>query len=101
MRRSLKDTSEKDLKDLLTKNGQRIGAKDTQELINRVADCKMFGACPRCPDCDQAVLRVVYSTKHVHGGQGTWTCPGFYDDDNKYQKCPFTSENMKRVAWKD
>ena len=68
------------LKELLALNEQLKGGTKG-ELIARIVDGKMYGALPRCPECGGGLLKVVYEKKYGHGGQGKFSCPGFYDDD--------------------
>tara|TARA_B110001452_G_scaffold93428_2_gene77133 strand:+ start:2851 stop:3588 length:738 start_codon:yes stop_codon:yes gene_type:complete len=87
------------LKELLALNEQlKGGAKG--ELIARIVDGKMYGALPRCPECGGGLLRVVYPKKYGHGGQGRFSCPGFFDDD-VFRRCPYTADSAARHAWKD
>lgn len=87
------------LKELLALNGQlRAGAK--QELVDRAVDGKLHGALPRCTLCGGGLLRVRYETKYGHGGQGAFSCPGFYDDD-EYKRCSFAASSVARAAWKE
>mmetsp|Transcript_7797 Transcript_7797/g.13369 ORF Transcript_7797/g.13369 Transcript_7797/m.13369 type:complete len:291 (+) Transcript_7797:52-924(+) len=72
-----------------------------QELIDRLADAKTFGALPRCPSCFGGRLRVTYDKPYGHGGQGRWSCPGFHDDE-QFRVCSFRSDEViARPAWKE
>ncbi len=59
----------------------------------------MYGALPRCSECGAGRLRVRYSTRWGHGGSGTFTCPGFFDDD-EFVPCRNVQESAERVKWK-
>jgi len=85
------------LKELLALNKQLKGGIK-QELVDRCVDGKMYGALPRCPECGGGLLRVVYTQKYGHGGQGTFSCPGFFDDD-VFKRCPHTSNTADRLPW--
>lgn len=88
-----------ELKGLCELNGQRkAGAK--AELVERCADGKLYGALPRCTACGGGQLRVRYAAKFGHGGQGTFSCPGFYDDD-AFQRCAFSATSAERAAWRE
>lgn len=90
-----------ELKALLALNGQIKGG-DKQELVERCVDCKLFGGLPRCPECGGGVLRVSYTSKKIgHGGQGSFSCPGFFDDE-VFKRCKFAaSGGVTRIPWKD
>ena len=85
------------LKDMLRINSQVIGG-NKQEVLERCIDGKIYGGLPRCPKCGGGILRVYYSVKVGHGGQGKFSCPGFYDDDY-FQRCPYTSDSAERLPW--
>jgi len=90
-----------DLKAMLSHNAViRTGNK--ADLIERVADCKMYGTYPRCPECGGGVLRVRYSPhKFGHNGQGIWHCKGYMEDD-EFVRCNFrTTDTMERAKWRE
>ena len=87
-----------DLKSCLRANEQLVGGTKP-ELVDRCADRKVYGNVPRCPTCRIGRLKVVYPRAYGHGGQGTFTCPGGYDDD-QYVRCAFRSQSVARPAWK-
>jgi hypothetical protein len=60
----------------------------------------MFGALPRCPECGGGILRVYYKEKFGHGGQGSFSCPGFFDDD-VFKRCAFKSDCVERLPWQE
>eukprot|EP00854_Cymbomonas_tetramitiformis_P021667 gene21667-26060_t len=69
------------LKQVLKANHQLLGGtKD--ELAARCVDGEKWGALPTCPMCGKGRLKVAYQG-HGHGGQGTFSCPGFFDEDSK------------------
>jgi len=88
-----------ELKEMLQTNGQKVSGTK-KDLIERVADGKVYGALPRCPQCGGAVLKVKYKNKYGHSGQGEWSCPGYYDDKT-FKHCKYSSENETREPWKD
>lgn len=80
------------LKELLRINDQKIsGTKE--ELVQRVAECQVLGAIPRCPDCQGGHLRFDQNS-------GVYSCPGYMDEDGEYRRCGFKSKQVDRVAWK-
>ena len=89
-----------DLKELLRLNSQlRSGDKAT--LLERCVDAHLYGCLPRCTLCGGGTLKVAYSQRYGHKGQGKFSCPGFYDDD-EYKKCSFTAtDGVERPAWKE
>jgi len=88
-----------ELKDTCALNGQLKGG-NKQELVDRCVDGLLYGALPKCTLCGGGLLRVVYPSKYGHGGQGRFSCPGFYDDDT-FKRCSFTSNSVERDAWKE
>jgi hypothetical protein len=99
LREELNQLKLPELKDMLTKNDQKTSGKKS-DLVERIADGKMYGALPRCPDCGGAVLKVKYARKYGHSGQGDFSCPGYFEDKT-FVRCTHTSQNEKRPAWKD
>ena len=86
-----------DLKNCLRANAQILsGNKD--ELVGRCVDRKVYGNLPRCPECGIGKLKVTYPREFGHGGMGTFTCPGGYDDD-AYVRCGFRASQVERPAW--
>ena len=53
------------------------GNKD--ELVVKVADGKVLGAIPKCPNCYGGRPRFDFKS-------GTYTCPGYRDDED-YKNC--------------
>ena len=96
----LKGNTVKELKAMLEKNFvKRSGNK--QDLIERIAECKLWGTFPECPECGGGKLKVTYPQRFGHDGQGDWKCGGFMDDDH-FRNCSYrTSEPQKRRKWKD
>jgi hypothetical protein len=86
------------IKDQLRLNGQLLKGNKA-EVVERAADAKVFGSLPRCPECGGGRLKVKYVTK-AHGGQGFFTCPGFYDDDT-FKFCHFTATFVDRIPWQE
>eukprot|EP01083_Nonionella_stella_P041413 112283_1 len=88
------------LKDMLAKNEvRRTGNK--KQIMERVADCKMYGVYPRCPKCFGGVMQVKYDSPFGHKGQGHWFCKGYMDDDH-FRHCHFKSDEVfERKEWKD
>jgi len=97
----LPDNTVKDLKDLLRKNEQKISGSK-HELIERIADAKLFGCFPRCPKCGGGRLRVMYDHEWSHNGEGQYYCRGYYDDGD-YVVCRHTCTlaDITRPAWQD
>ena len=88
------------LKEMLRRNDMKVSGTKS-ELMDRIADCKMYGVQPRCPECGTGRLRVTYSTQWGHKGQGAWKCPGYFDDDT-FVRCGFKSdETLERPDWTD
>lgn len=87
------------LKAMLALNAQ-VKSGDKQTLVDRCVDGAMYGALPRCSDCGGGTLRVQYLTKFGHGGEGKFSCPGYYDDD-AYRRCSFSATSVERPAWKE
>lgn len=97
---SLEGLRVSDLKAMLERNNVIKGG-NKKELLERVADCKLYGTYPGCKSCDGGRLKVTYDDKFGHGGQGMWYCNGYMDDD-EFIRCGFRSnEEMKRPKWKD
>lgn len=89
-----------ELKAMLSKNFVKKSGNKS-DLIERIADCKMYGKYPDCPSCGGGKLSVTYPQKFGHDGQGQWKCKGFMDDD-QYRHCGFRSnDSHKRPKWKD
>ena len=92
------------LKAVLKANKQLVsGNKD--ELIDRCLDGELYGALPKCPRCESAVLRIDTNKPYVNG-VGTLKCPGYWDADlGARMTCSFVSVNgepeVKRPAWKE
>ena len=89
------------LKEMLRKNAQKVSGTK-YELINRIADCKMYGCMPRCTSCGGGHLRVIYKNgkKYGHKGDGRFYCPGYYDGD-EYVACLWSGDQAKvtREKW--
>eukprot|EP01050_Picozoa_sp_SAG11_P030092 SAG11_NODE_8751_length_980_cov_1.085131_1_plen_130_part_10 len=67
--------------------------------MNRCIDGRLFGALPRCPTCLEGRLRVKYESKWLHGGSGSFSCPGTRSDVG-FNPCSYKSEAVSRAAWK-
>ena len=85
------------LKDLLGENNMKK-AGDKDELIERCVDGYMYGQLPRCPECGAGRLRVRYLMANCHGGQGAFSCPGYYDDD-AFKRCGYSATSVTRPPW--
>jgi len=85
------------LKECLRENQQLLGG-NKGELVERCVDRKMYGNLPRCSKCGIGRLKVTYSERFGHGGQGRFRCPGGYDDD-EYVRCRYKSSSEKRPEW--
>jgi hypothetical protein len=92
-------TSVSALKDMLEANEQKKSG-NKEELVERCVDGFMYGQLPRCRDCGAGYLRVRYDSQFGHGGQGTFSCPGFFDDD-QWKSCKFSSTSLVRKPWVD
>ena len=68
------------------------------DLVERSVDRSVYGNLPRCPHCGIGRLKVAYPRKYGHGGMGTFTCPGGYDDD-EYKRCSFRTTSVERPQW--
>lgn len=81
---------------LLAKNGlPKSGRKE--ELLERVAECKVLGVPPTCTTCNKVRLKWSKAT-------GNFSCPGFFDDESKhFKKCkgPEAGAEIVRTAWVD
>ncbi|XP_060555294.1 poly [ADP-ribose] polymerase 1-like [Ruditapes philippinarum] len=82
-----KDVENSAMKLLLELNGQAIPAGESK-LLDRVADCMVFGALEKCPECKDGQL--VYSADGYHctGNMTEWT------------KCMYKTKTPKRKAFK-
>jgi len=78
------------LKKMLKLNDQLTTGKKS-DLIERVAECKIVGSVPRCPECGGG--RPKFKS-------GLYFCPGFMDDV-KFQKCFWVSRDLQRADWKN
>jgi len=88
------------LKDMLRHNAMRLSG-NKGDLIARIVDFKMYGCLPKCPSCGGGILQVKYPTRFGHGGQGSWSCPGYHDDED-FIHCSFkTKDKQEREKWKD
>ena len=86
-----------ELKNCLRENQQLLsGAKG--ELVERCVDRKLYGNLPRCTRCGIGRLKVTYIKSIGHGGQGIFSCPGGYDDD-QYVRCGYRSTCETRPPW--
>eukprot|EP00320_Phaeocystis_rex_P003288 CAMPEP_0119059550 /NCGR_PEP_ID=MMETSP1178-20130426/3682_1 /TAXON_ID=33656 /ORGANISM="unid sp, Strain CCMP2000" /LENGTH=264 /DNA_ID=CAMNT_0007040591 /DNA_START=210 /DNA_END=1004 /DNA_ORIENTATION=- len=85
------------LKACLRANEQLLSGNKA-DLVERCVDRKLYGNLPRCGKCGLGRLRVSYSALLGHGGQGTFTCPGGYDDD-EYVRCSFRAQSVARPPW--
>lgn len=81
----------------LRANDQILGGAKG-ELVERCVDRKVYGNLPRCPRCAIGKLKVSYPRALGHGGMGTFTCPGGYDDD-QYVRCGFRETSADRPEW--
>ena len=101
---SIEDNTVEKLKELLRSNNQKVSGTK-RELIERIADCKLYGCMPKCSECNTAILRVIYENnkKYGHSGVGRYYCPGYYDDEAQFQQCLWTGDEsqVKRPEWKD
>jgi len=88
-----------ELKALCELNSQLKGGSKS-ELVERCVDGKLYGALPRCPLCGGGILRVVYTAREGHKGQGRFSCPGYFDDDH-FVRCKYSSDAADRLAWKE
>ena len=85
------------LKHCLRANGQLLSGNKL-DLVERCVDRKLYGNLPRCSKCGIGRLKVTYLTGFGHKGQGVFTCPGGYDDD-EYVRCSYRSSSEVRPAW--
>ena len=83
------------LQALLAKNGLPKSGKK-EELLDRVAECRVLGVPPPCPTCSKAKLRWAW-------GKG-FSCPGFFDDEAKrFVRCkgPEAGAVLERTPWQE
>ena len=85
------------LKGCLRANQQLLSGNKA-DLVERCVDRKLYGNLPRCPQCGLGRLKVVYASLLGHGGQGAFTCPGGYDDD-EYVRCSYRAQSAERPPW--
>jgi len=85
------------LKQCLRANDQLLSGNKA-DLVERCVDRKVYGNLPRCPQCGIGRLKCSYSRKYGHSGNGLFTCPGGYDDD-EYKRCSYRSATAVRPAW--
>ena len=71
---------------------------DKADLVERCVDRKLYGNLPRCPQCGLGRVKVRYASLLGHGGQGAFTCPGGYDDD-EYVHCGYRAQSAERPPW--
>lgn len=92
----LRQCTNQRLKNML-KHNRMVQSGNKDDLVRRVADCKMYGCYPRCPECGGGTLRVRYVAHQFgHDGQGSWNCPGYMEDD-EFVRCSFRStEKLER-----
>eukprot|EP01017_Pseudomicrothorax_dubius_P050752 TRINITY_DN9655_c0_g2_i2.p1 TRINITY_DN9655_c0_g2~~TRINITY_DN9655_c0_g2_i2.p1 ORF type:complete len:168 (-),score=25.46 TRINITY_DN9655_c0_g2_i2:413-916(-) len=92
----LKSHTLEELKEMLRKNDQRIvGHKD--ELIARIADCKVLGRIQHCPRCKEGKLTFDHHT-------GVYRCPGYRDnEEEEFEFCnkKYAFDEIKREPWID
>jgi len=86
-----------ELKSCLRANEQLLSG-NKGELMNRCVDRKVYGNLPKCPECGVGRLKVTYTTTAGHAGQGSFSCPGGYDDD-EYKRCSYRTKSVVRPAW--
>jgi hypothetical protein len=75
-----------------------------KDKVARCVDGELFGALPSCPRCLVGNLKVAYESVDAHGGQGKWTCGGYFDSDIKMRsKCHFSAlpGEVTRLPWRD
>jgi len=89
------------LKEMAGSNKQLKGGTKG-ELLDRCVDGKMYGALPRCPECGGGILKVFYADgkKYGHDGQGNFSCPGFFDDD-QWKRCKYVATSAERLPWQE
>ena len=80
------------------RSNQQLMSGNKGDLVERCIDRKVYGNLPRCGICGIGRLKVTYERPFGHGGQGTFTCPGGYDDD-EYKRCSFRSRQVQRPEW--
>lgn len=82
-----KNCTRDELKELLEFNSQQAkGGK--MRLLDRCAECMLFGAMPLCPECKTGV---------IVPWKGVFRCTGFA---TAWSKCTFTKESIDRLEWK-
>lgn len=60
------------------------------DLLERVADCMLFGALPACPTCNEHKLV-------KRKGKQDYFCKGYL---TAWTKCPFRASAVERIEWK-
>lgn len=95
-RSELAKKSNAQLQAMLARNGlPKTGKKD--ELVERVAECKVLGVSPICSVCTKGRLK-------WNRASGNYTCPGFFDEEAKRMtrcKGPEKDAAVERVAWQE
>lgn len=81
------------LRSLLRMNNQKVSGPK-EELAHRVAECRVLGAIPKCPQCREGFLR-------FDGNTGEYRCPGYVNEAGEYERCSFKSTDVKRLRWKE
>eukprot|EP00917_Polyrhabdina_sp_WS-2016_P024991 GHVP01053927.1.p1 GENE.GHVP01053927.1~~GHVP01053927.1.p1 ORF type:complete len:226 (+),score=63.70 GHVP01053927.1:149-826(+) len=76
---------------MLKKNAQKVSG-NKPDLVIRIAEGKVLGALPKCPQCNSGLLRFDQDT-------GMYTCPGTYEHGHM-KECDFESEEVERIPWK-
>jgi len=81
---------------MLAKNGMaKSGKKD--DLVERVAECKVLGALPLYPTCEKGRLKWQRES-------GLYTCPGYFDDEqSRMVRCkgPQKDVEIVRLTWEE
>eukprot|EP01060_Flectonema_neradi_P019670 TRINITY_DN2692_c0_g1_i1.p1 TRINITY_DN2692_c0_g1~~TRINITY_DN2692_c0_g1_i1.p1 ORF type:complete len:930 (+),score=235.99 TRINITY_DN2692_c0_g1_i1:54-2843(+) len=90
IKQKLEGLTHKEMKEMLEYNDQPFSGKifgGEQQCLSRIADGMMFGALPKCEECDDGDLRFV---------KGKYVCTGAID---AFTKCSFSSTDIEREGW--
>lgn len=82
------------LRSMLRLNKQRTTGRKV-DLVDRVADCMVFGCLPKCPSCGFGYIRFSEEKQ-------LFVCPGGFDPQLKQKvDCPsvFEAERVDRTPW--
>lgn len=81
------------LKEMLGWNDQRK-AGNKADMIQRIAECKVYGCLPKCPKCSAVNIKL------KDDNSGLYYCKGYFDDD-QWTPCEYLTGEVERPKWDD